>query len=275
MTPTQKAKLSEEDLPVGGAPPVEIPRLDQGLARPVSKEVTDQMPQRIRRSGDEIKQDFQTAMRVMKEGNLMAPQNKPEDAQELQDTGPSAPPPPTAPLPADPDSEEGPLVGDLREFPWEAYNEAIQGDFNREDIKEAIESKLTPIRTNDIILYESVEQHHVIIPGTLEVTLRSLTAGEDLFVKEELYKLEGSNRYVLDNLILLSLTCALKVYNGATLPDHMVTQGADKAVDVDRFREKLAVLKKQPLAVISLLSVVNNWFDLRVRNQIVKEILGN
>lgn len=306
---TQRAKVEDEALPVGGAPPVDIPAFDKIQPRAIPEQTeAQQLPsqhQRPARSPEEIQADLKKATELFSQGQVTAPQNTPAQAQGLPDAAPGASPvaPPPSPVTPDPapqaqttipanspqqppappapepelDEPGGPTVGDFRDYPWDVYQKEVQkksSDFNTPKIRKAIEDRVAPIPTANLIMYESVDRVYPIIPGTLEVTFRSLTAQEDMMIKDKMFEVQGSDRYVLDTLILMTLTCGLKVFNGATLPDHMKTDDVGNlVVDEDRLKVKMGVIQRLSLQVVSLLSVVYGWFDEHIRSQMVDEIL--
>jgi hypothetical protein len=268
MSPTQRAKIKDEDLPVGGAPPIkDLPRFDKmPPPRPMPENVEKaQLPQaRQARSPEEIKSDFQ------KLAEMTQQQQQPTPPQEAK----SPPPPKEEPAPEEDDS--GPTLGDLNDFGWGAYHDNLQdeSDYRKPEVREAIESRCAEIEIGDLILYESVNQRHIIIPGQLEVVFRSITASEDLAIKDVIYRTVGSQRYILDTLTLMTLCCGLKTFNDAELPDHMEMKDGERFFNESRFNEKMKVLKGLSLPVVSLLSVAYIWFDQRIRRQLVMGVLG-
>jgi hypothetical protein len=269
-----------------GAPPIAPPRFDQVAQGAPPTEGAGALPkeqeQRPTRPPEVIKKDMEEMAKVLQKqqdesgradpvkslepseatreptlGDVKGPKFWDEYRSSLQKFDDSLRP--------DPKPEELDAEGDL----WES-----DGDFRQGSIREAIESRLEPLQTHDIILYESVEQRHVIIPGTLEVMFRSLTTNEDMAIKELVYELVGSDRYVLDCLTVMTLTCGLKSFNGAELPTHLVEKDGDLVVDKEKFKTKYARVRALNLHTVALLSVVYMWFDKRIRSQIISSILG-
>ena len=291
-TPTKKAKVEDDALPVGGAPPVTVPSFDAIPRRAVPQHTEEQqLPtqgQNPPRAPEAIKADFERAASLFNTRDNATTSSNPVS---LDDVSPTADPPRTT-IPAnskvakksvvddeeDRDYDDGPTVGDMRDYPYDSYRKEVERQnitFNTPEIRKAIESRLEPIPTEHIVLYESVSQRFPIIPGTLEVTFRSLTAGEDMAIKDAMYKIVGSDRYVLDTLILMTLTCGLKSFNGAALPDHMITNEAgNRVLDEERMSVKLEAVKRLPLQIVALLSITYGWFDEAIRGLLVKEILG-
>jgi len=294
LTSTQKAKVKDGSLPVGGAPPVDIPRFDQLPRRtgamPAQREA-EQMPQPNKRAAEEIKADFLAAQAALeqaqKTGQAPAATGTPGAAQGIQDAV-DQPWPPKEPMPQQaqapvqseaPAEGEGPTVGDVQEhnneFGWNAYHAALQeSNFDTPELRRAIEGRCPEISIEDLILTESVTQRHLIIPGKLEVVFRSLTTEEDMSIKKYMYELTGSDRYILDSLTLMTLTCGLVSFNDAPMPDHRIRKDGEEETDKDLLAAKMVRVKGLPLSIISLLTVVYTWFDQRVRKQLVVEALG-
>ena len=303
LTATQKAKVADDKLPIGGAPPVDIPPFESMLPnRAIPRSVEEQQlpgqAQRPPREGAEIKKDWETAASLFTKGQFTNPQNTPDQAAGLPNVAahaqqpvgqhpahdpasipaqgmPQAPPAvaqPEPPIPAQPapeDDTDGPTLGDFRkhEAPLRSYSMAMQreANFDREDMRKAVEGRLDDVAVENMILYESVSQLHPIIPGKLEVVFRSLTPEEDLFIKDELYNITSSDRYVMDMMVLMNLACGLQTFNSVAMPSHLKEKAGERTVDKDLFDKKMKIILKIPIQVVALLSVVYGWFDPRVR----------
>lgn len=328
LSATQKAKVGEDALPVGGAPPVPMPSFEEALGRrrATPRHVEEQQLPRQGgpnppRSPEEIKADMEKATALFSKGQVTDPNNPPDPSQAatLPDVAPNAqsveidpqghiahdpmsiPAQGNIPQPQQPQQQQtiptpeiqqkvveeaakdvagvdddGPTLGDLRDYPWKSYSNAMQreADYQRDDVREAIEARLKDVDVSDMILYESVSQLHPIIPGRLEVDLRTLTPEEDLYIKNEVYAIEGSDRYVLDKMVLYTLTMGLKTFNGREMPDHMTMVDGERQVDVDKLAMKTRIVTRIPIQVVSLMSVVYGWFDNRMRRKLVSGVLG-
>lgn len=267
-----------------GAPVVHAPRFDQVADNAPRTPAAGELPPQQRQARDpaEVKKDLAEAAKALQ-------------AQEAE-SGRAAP---AQELEKEEKETKRPTLGDLKgpRF-WGEYRSSLEkfdpnlkdtkpedfdedgdlweseGDFRQNPIRKAIESRLQPLSINDIILYESVEQHHVLIPGALEVVFRSLTTNEDLAIKDMVYELIGSDRYVLDCLTVMTLTCGLKSFNGAELPSHLIEKEGEYVVDKEKFKAKYERVRALALHTVALLSVAYMWFDRRIRAQIVDEILG-
>jgi len=147
-------------------------------------------------------------------------------------------------------------------------------DFQRSDVKEVILSRMGEIDLTEILTKESVSIPVDIIPGNLSVEFRTLTATEDLTVKERLYRLTGSSRFVLDHYILYSLACGMDSFNGAKLIPHITYTKNGAELSEEALTRRFAGLKRLPLQTLALLSCVYGWFDARVRTAMIDGILG-
>lgn len=299
---TKRAKVKQGDLPVGGAPPVDIPPFQEVAAkRAIPQHIEEQqLPvNHEKRAPEEVKADLEKAMELMSRGKV-TPTGTPEEAVALQDTPVERPPqkrvlaqpepetpPATTPRVEDPPTlpddieEDGPTLGEISStggsFAWEEYHTAMQekSDFRRPDIRKAIEERSGEIDVEDLILYESVSQRQIVIPGKLEPVFRTLTTAEDLAMKDWVYKLQGSDRYILDTLTAMTVTMGLKTFNDAELPEHRKPNEAGELVpDKNLFEAKMRIVLGLGAPVIGLLSVAYKWFDERARKTLVSGVLG-
>lgn len=268
-----------------GAPPVAAPRFDQVSRNAPPTEGAGALPkqdqQRQPRDIEVIKKDLEEAAQALQ--------------AQKEASGPAEP---TKEVAAS--EEKRPTLGDVKGAKyWEEYRSSLQdfdeslnpdkkpedydeegdlweseGDFRQNKIRKAVEARLKPLQIHDIILYESVEQRQVLIPGVFEVVFRSLTTNEDMAIKDMVYELVGSDRYILDCLTVMTLTCGLKSFNDAELPSHMVEKDGEYVVDKEKFKSKYAKVRSFGLHNVALMSVAYMWFDKRIRGQIIDEVLG-
>ena len=293
LSATERAKIGETDLPVGGAPPVEIPPFAQKSWPGLSKAAQDQLPQQPKRTPEQIQADLAAAMKIMEHGGPL-PGASPEAAVPIQDATSPAWAQPAAPSPAQPpqpppepvpqivtdtvtaktvtstasDDEEFPsLTGALEEL-------RAEFDFQRRDVKEAVLGRMGEVDLTEVLTKESVVQRVSIIPGHLDVEFRTLTAVEDLEIKERLYSLSGSTRYVMDNYILLSLACGLQSYNDARFLQHIVYDSGRAEINKTTLDQRFEAIKRLPMPTLALLSCVYGWFDARIRTAMIDGVLG-
>ena len=124
-----------------------------------------------------------------------------------------------------------------------------------------IESRLVPLDLIDLIVQGELRQNIPIVPGKLEIELRSPSIDEDLSVKRLMYDEKGGDRYLLDKYIVLNLTLALVSINKQELPTHL----KDGVFNEQLFLKKYGRVKKFPIQLIGDLGLQYAWFDQRVR----------
>jgi len=124
-----------------------------------------------------------------------------------------------------------------------------------------IEARLTPLDLIDLIVQGELRQTIPIVPGKLEIELRSPSIDEDLSVKRLMYDEKGGDRYLLDKYIVLNLTLALVSINKQELPTHL----KDGVFNEPLFMKKYGRVKKFPLQLVGDLGLQYAWFDQRVR----------
>lgn len=160
---------------------------------------------------------------------------------------------------------------------WDAFDFAGQSEaeriLNNRKRRQEIESRLTPMLLEDLLMSDEVQQDIIIVPGKLVVRMRSLLPGESLFVKQFLAEEKSPNEaYVLEKYSLCQLTCALVAINGKEFPDHRDSNGE---VDKKAFEVKLKMVMRKSGYVIADLGINYIWFDIRVRRLLAPEALGN
>lgn len=127
--------------------------------------------------------------------------------------------------------------------------------------RKEIEARLEPLDLTDLIIQGELRQIVPIIPGKLEVELRSPSSEEDLAVKRLMYDEKGGDRYLMDKYIIMNLTLALVSINGQELPTHL----KDGSFDETSYMRKFARVRKFPIQLVGDLGLQYAWFDRRVR----------
>lgn len=145
--------------------------------------------------------------------------------------------------------------------------------FDNKKRREEIEGRCTPMKFEDLLYKNEVEQKVPILPGKLEPTFRSVTPEESLFIKKFISKEdETSDQYLLEKYNLCLLTCSLISINDKMLPDHRDSNGN---VDEKLFEAKLKVMMKKSGYIVADLGINYTWFDIRVRKLITADGLKN
>lgn len=157
-------------------------------------------------------------------------------------------------------------------FEYEKITDMVTRDMlNNSEEREAVESRLTPLRLDDLVRDGFVRQRVPIIPGVFEPTFVSYDGFMDSEVKriifEERYKagrpdLQEADRYYIDRFSVMALTVSLEQVNEVLYP--RVTD-AEGNFDEAKFKAKLLRVLRLPFHMITSLSIHLQWFDLRVR----------
>lgn len=145
--------------------------------------------------------------------------------------------------------------------------------FDNKKRREEIEARCVPMKFEDLLYKNEVEQKVPILPGKFEPVFRSVTPEESLFIKKFISKEdETSDQYLLEKYNLCLLTCSLVSLNDKLLPDHKDSSGN---VDEKLFEAKLKVMMKKSGYVVADLGINYTWFDIRVRKLITADGLKN
>lgn len=128
--------------------------------------------------------------------------------------------------------------------------------------RKEIEGRLTPMDITDVILHGEIRQTVHIVPNKLRVSYRSVSADEDLAVKQMMFGESGGDRYLMDKYTIMQLTLALVSINGEELPSQLNDK---KKFDEAKFLDKFAKVARFPIQFIADLGIQYLWFDERVR----------
>lgn len=139
--------------------------------------------------------------------------------------------------------------------------------------RKEIESRLEPMKIEDLIMKDEVQQDVPIQPGKFVVRFRSATPQENLFVKKLMAnETVESDQYMLEKYGIMQLCLALVSINGVSVPSHLDENGAPNE---DLFKKKLKILEKKSAYVIADLGINFFWFDIRVRKLLNPDDLKN
>lgn len=268
MTPTEKAK-SKPRPPVGGAPAPKMPDFAEAEAQArdnARRGSTENRPQPSTQGGrspQEIKADLQKLNDAVRDYETSEGKElpKPVDTKEANESEGTA-------------SQIADMVEQMDDFELDAYAKMLDEDMlNNERRRLKIEERIKPMDLVDLVTEGEVMQKVPIVPGTFEVTYRSVSSGEDLEVKRMLYNIRKEvPRYQLDAYSIMSLTLAIYAINGHPLPDHRDESGNFSEA---KFRKKFELVKKYPLQMVADIGVNYIWFDVRVKKLFTVEALGN
>jgi len=133
--------------------------------------------------------------------------------------------------------------------------------------RKEIEARLSKLDITDVLTYGEVRQDVTVRPdGKLVVSYRSVSAEEDLAVKQMMFGETGGDRYLMDKYTIMQLTLALVSINGEELPSHLDDR---KKFNEEKFLKKFEAVVRFPIQFIADLGVQYLWFDERVRQLFV------
>lgn len=157
-------------------------------------------------------------------------------------------------------------------FDFDGKNEAERILNNKKRRKE-IESRCEPMKLEDLIMRDEVQQEVPIIPDKFVAKFRSMTPYENLFVKRIMADEKiTSDQYLLERYGLCQLACSLMSINGSALPSHLDENGLPTD---DLFNKKMKMIMKKSAYIIADLGINFYWFDLRVRRLLNPDDLKN
>lgn len=145
---------------------------------------------------------------------------------------------------------------------------------NNKKRRKDIEDRCEPMKLEDLIMRDEVQQVVPILPGKFEVTFRSMTPDDNLFIKRYVSKNDTgqSDQYIVEKFGMCQLTCTVVAINGRALPDY---RNSDGSVDEPLFEKKLKMLLKKSAYIVADLGINYTWFDIRVRKLLNPDSLGN
>lgn len=133
----------------------------------------------------------------------------------------------------------------------------VQG-FNDPRLQEAIEKKCSEMDFADLIMTGSVIQGVPILAKKLTIEFQSLTGTESFWVNTYVQTLEEAQR--LGWSYYLRLTMSIRSVNNKLWEPHLLDNKVQEKVVI----QKLEQLLKMSEQVLSLISVHQRWFNLRV-----------
>lgn len=144
---------------------------------------------------------------------------------------------------------------------------------NNKKRRKEIEARCEPMKLEDLIMKDEVQQDVPIVPEKFVVRYRSATPQENLFIKRLLSddKVESDN-YLMEKYGIYQLTLSLVAINNIALPSHLDENGTPKD---DLFQKKLKMIMKKSGFVIADLGLNYFWFDIRVRRLLNPDDLKN
>ena len=174
------------------------------------------------------------------------------------------------------DSDDDGAVSELEDFEdqfdVDEFGQKVRNLLVNKERREAIEKRCSPMNIEDLLTNQEIRQTITLIPGKLEITFRSMTGAEDLYIKRKVFGVKGSTQMIYDTFSVLSLCCSLFSINRRPLPSHLDAEGDP---DDERFEAKKKLLLKLPIQLLADFSVNYSWFDRRVKKLfVIDELKG-
>lgn len=152
------------------------------------------------------------------------------------------------------------------EFVTDEFGNRVRSLLANKERKKAIENRCMPMDFDDLLMKGSVEQRVPIFPGKFEPTFRSTHGHEDDYLNERMGRFRGSDRQIMDLFSLYRLTCGLVKINNRVLPTHL---GQNGRIDEKNFDNKFEMVAALATQVLADLSVNYSWFIRRVEKLLV------
>lgn len=164
----------------------------------------------------------------------------------------------------------------MDDFDFHTLREMMMKDIlNNEDQRKLIESRLEAMDLSDYVMNGYVTQR-VPINSKLTYTFQSVDGHTDLALKrlivKEMKGFSADDRYILDKYAIMAMACSIAEINNTKLPSY---QDANGNFDEERFWEKFNKVGKFGLHMLASIGVNGFWFDVRVRQLVVADTLGN
>lgn len=142
--------------------------------------------------------------------------------------------------------------------------------------KKIIEARLEPLDIGEMIMKRELQQTVPVIPKKFEVTLRTFSQKENLWILHYLFNFPGSALYTQELLSTCRLVCSLVAINGKMFPEHRKNPGEESEVIIkEDFERKFYYLASYPVQFVADLSVQLMWFQERVDNLLSIDALKN
>lgn len=149
-------------------------------------------------------------------------------------------------------------------FDLEALD-ALRGELLSTDRRKLIESRLEPLKVEDLIVNREIIQTIPVIQNKVSYTLRTFSEREHIWCLKHVYNYPGSPKYSEELFNMFKITCSLMGMNSSLLPDHRKSPGKrDEEVDEDLFNKKYGIIIGYPVQLIADISVQTWWFNERI-----------
>jgi len=142
--------------------------------------------------------------------------------------------------------------------------------------RDSIEGRLDKLDITDMIMKGELSQTISIVPGKLNITLRTFSQAESLWILKYVYDFPGSALYVQELINTCRLVCSIVSVNDALLPDHRKDVGTPtEQVSKKDFEKKFSYIASRPVQLVADFSVQLMWFQDRVNKLLTLDELKN
>jgi hypothetical protein len=136
--------------------------------------------------------------------------------------------------------------------------------------RKIIESRLSPIRIDDLFVSGEIRQKVEIRPGRLVIVFRTLKGKEDLYIKRRLNEVKDDViRYAEDRFLYMLLCAHIHNYNGKEFTN-IFDNGRISNINFDKRFDELCEI---PSILIEEIWVHFRWFEDRVKQALESENL--
>lgn len=135
-----------------------------------------------------------------------------------------------------------------------------------------VEGGLDAVRIDELFVSGELRQKVTIRPNRLEVTYRTLSGREDLYIKKRLNEVRDENlRYAEDRFLYMLLAAHVHTYNGKEL-NSIFNENGD--IQDDLFDKRFNFICDLPQIIMEEIWVNYVWFEERVRRALEAENLN-
>jgi len=169
-----------------------------------------------------------------------------------------------------PDVDDRPLP-----FDFEGIG-GIRNKLMSKSRRETIEARLGSLDISDMIMKREIQQVVPVVPGKLELTFRTMSQKEGLWILQYIFDFPGSTLYTQELLSTCRLVASVIAINGKYLPEHREGVGqSGESVSKEGFKKKMEALSSFPIQFIADMSVQLIWFEDRVNDLFGLDALKN
>lgn len=138
--------------------------------------------------------------------------------------------------------------------------------------RKEVESRCEDVRIDELFVSGELRQRVEIRPNRLNVTYRTLSSREDLYIKRRLNEVRDENlRYAEDRFLYMLLAAHVHTYNGRELPSILDENGDIKDALFDK---RFKFICDLPQLIMEEIWVNFIWFEARVRRALEAENLS-